>query len=133
MDSLPAQRYSGQVLMPLAVYSAALALGLPVTVAMLEPIGFRKDGTPIYPIGGGDAAAPAEITPEQLAAHPAVQKLLAETAARAAEAAVRALNQPDPNAIPGGASPAGNRRIESGAPSFPTVFSDTMTTLALPR
>src|SRR5712671_1217827 len=47
--------------------------------------------------------ATPEITPAQLAAHPAVQQLLADTAKQAAEAAVRALNTPAEGDRPGGA------------------------------
>lgn len=52
-----------------------------------------------------------EITPAQLAAHPAMRALLDETARQASEAAIRALNPVDPAARPGGA----------GAPTPPNV------------
>jgi HK97 family phage major capsid protein len=110
MDRLPVQRYAGQVPLTLPVYAAALALGLPVTPDMLEPIGFRKDGSPIYPMGGGDGTAPVEITPEQLAAHPALQPLLQA----AGEAAVRAVNTVNPDDRPGGAGGTATR----GVPAF---------------
>jgi HK97 family phage major capsid protein len=114
MDPSALTRYQGQVHMPLAVYAAALALGLPVTPEQhLQPIGYRKNGTPIYPIGGADPAAPVEITPEQLAANPAVQALLQASA----EAAVRAVNTVDPTDRPAaGGAPA--TRDYSQAPAY---------------
>jgi HK97 family phage major capsid protein len=91
---IPREQYVGRVPTPFAVYRPANAFGAlafsppELGVAML-------DGAP-------------EITPAQLAAHPAVQALLADTAKQAAEAAVRALNTPAEGDRPGGAgSPLG--------------------------
>ena len=63
MKSLPAERYAGDVsaaLLPALVAAGLLnldalreALGRPLG----EPIGYRRDGRPIYPIAGGDDAA----------------------------------------------------------------------------
>src|SRR5207247_136074 len=94
MDPNALTRYQGQTPVPLAVYAAAAALGIKLDPSGLEPIGYRKNGTPIYPIAGGDPSAPIELTPEQLAANPAVQALLQASA----EAAVRAVNTVDPGA-----------------------------------
>lgn len=110
MDRNALTRYQGQVPIPAAVYaaiSAAAALGI-----SLEPIGYRRNGTPIWPIAGGDTAvAPVELTPEQLAAHPAVQQLLQQTA----EAAVRAVNTVNPDDRP---SVGGAIRDYSQAPAY---------------
>jgi hypothetical protein len=112
MDRNALTRYQGQVPVPLAVYAAAAALGLKLDPVGLEPLGYRKDGTPIYPIAGGDGAAPVEITPEQLAANPAVQALLQASA----EAAVRAVNTVDPGDRP--AAGGGAIRDYSQAPAY---------------
>lgn len=49
MHTLPAQRYAGAVLPPAIAILAALGL--------IEPLGHLKDGTPIWPIEGGDGSA----------------------------------------------------------------------------
>lgn len=49
MHNLPAQRYAGSVLPPVIAILAALGL--------IEPLGHLKDGTPIWPIEGGDGTA----------------------------------------------------------------------------
>lgn len=49
VDRLPAQRYAGAVLPPAIAILAALGL--------IEPLGHLKDGTPIWPIEGGDGTA----------------------------------------------------------------------------
>jgi HK97 family phage major capsid protein len=93
MDRSALTRYQGQVPIPLAVYALAAAAGL-----SLDPIGHRRGFMPIGREAYGDtASAPIEITPEQLAANPAVQALLQATA----ESAVRAVNTVDPDARPG--------------------------------
>jgi len=112
MDRNALTRYQGQVPVPLAVYAAAAALGITV----VEPLGYRKDGSPIYPIKGGDGSAPAavELTPEQLAANPAVQALLQASA----EAAVRAVNTVNPDDRPAAGAGAPATRDYSQAPAY---------------
>ena len=66
-----------------------------------------------------EASAP-EITPAQLAAHPAMAQLLADTARQAAEAAVRAVNLPDPGARPGGAG-TGAPMVNLNRPVRPSI------------
>lgn len=111
MDRNALTRYQGQVPIPLAVYAAAAALGIELDLEHLQPLGYRRDGSPIWPIGGGDGTAvAAEITPEQLAAHPALQSLLTATA----EAAVRAVNTVNPDDRPAG----GGVRDYSQAPAY---------------
>lgn len=85
LKHIPRERYVGQVPTPFAFYRPANIFGggnvVPSTfgVAMLD-------------------GAPVEITPEQLAAHPAVQALMQSSA----EAAIRAVNTPNPTDRPGG-------------------------------
>jgi len=50
MYDLPAQRYAGAVLPPAIAILAALGL--------IQPLGTLKDGTPIWPMEGGDGTAP---------------------------------------------------------------------------
>lgn len=61
-----------------------------------------------------------EVTPEQLAAHPAVAQLLADTARQAAEAAVRAMNPVNPDNRPGG-SGAPSVNVNLNRPQRPSI------------
>lgn len=84
---IPRERYAGQVPTPFAIYRPANAFGaLAFTPAELGVAMRDGEGTAV------------EITPEQLAAHPAVQALMQGSA----EAALRAANLPDATARPGG-------------------------------
>jgi HK97 family phage major capsid protein len=103
---IPLQLFQGPVPTAHAVYRAPI-LGF----AALAGLGLLPADLGITMLDGG-AANVAEITPAQLAAHPAVQQLLADTARQAAEAAVRAVNTVDPDARPGGAgTPAGTPAV----------------------
>ena len=93
-------RYDGQTPGAFAVYRP-FGIGLMATMVAL--------GMPAQAVGIGheSGAAPVEITPDQLAAHPAVRALMEASATAAAEAAVRAIkaspdNAPAPGDRPGG-------------------------------
>jgi hypothetical protein len=82
MDRSVLTRYQGQVAVPLAVYAAAAALGM--DMSSLPTSAYRIPGARGFAatelgVAMADGGA-AEITPAQLAAHPAVQQLLADTA-----------------------------------------------------
>lgn len=97
--------YQGAVAGARAVYRPFVPGLVGLAAAGLIPADFG-----LSMLEGNPTAAP-EITPAQLAAHPAVRVLLEETARAAADAAVRAMNPVDPAARPGG----------SGAPTVPMV------------
>lgn len=89
---LPHERYAGNVAVQNLLPTLA-ALGIDIS-NLLAPIGYRKDGTPIYPIAGGDAAAPMLMTVEALTA------AMTSAAEAGATAALRAANTVDPEATP---------------------------------
>lgn len=117
---IPLQLFDGSVPAVHAVYRAPI-LGF----AALAGLGLLPADLGITMLDGGAANAAAagiEITPAQLAAHPAVQQLLADTARQAAEAAVRAVNTVDPEARPGGSgSPAPGSNVNLNRVRRPSI------------